>query len=62
MKTTIEIKKKVVFEFETADDWEPGKDACWTDCPFSILLKLGESCPCVNKVRSVDRPVCPFTK
>lgn len=62
MKTTIETKKKVIFEFETADDWEPGKDACWTDCPFAILLKLGESCPCVNKVRSVDRPVCPFTK
>lgn len=62
MKTTIEAKKKVIFEFETESDWEPGKDACWTGCPFAILLKVGQICPCVNRVRSVDGPVCPFTK
>lgn len=46
---------KYTFGFSATDDWVPGESACWTDCPFSILLDLGSRCKCV-----VGKAVCPF--
>lgn len=46
---------KHTFEFETRDDWTPSESACWVECPFSLLIKLGERC------RFLDEEVkCPF--
>ena len=44
-----------VFEFETDEDWTPGKTACWIDCPFSFMIKLGNRCICLD-----SEIKCPF--
>lgn len=48
-------KVKHTFEFETDEDWIPGEAACWTGCPFSFMIRLGDSCICLD-----DRVKCPF--
>ena len=52
-------KVKHIFEFETDDDWTPGRECCWFDCPFSRLIPLGKRCIylCVNDNKQSD---CPF--
>ena len=45
------------FRFKTSADWEPGKTACWTDCPFSFNINLGDSCKCLKTDIK-----CPFIK
>lgn len=54
-KLTKEECVKHTFEFETKDNWTPSKGACWAECPFSLLIKLGERC------KFLDGEVkCPF--
>ena len=48
-------KVKYAFEFETDDYWVPGEDACWVDCPFSVLIGLGHVCKCIK-----EKGLCPF--
>ena len=43
------------FEFKTDTDWYPAESGCWTDCPFSSLINLSESCKCLH-----GTPKCPF--
>lgn len=37
-------KVKYRFEFEVSDNWKAGESACWTECPFSPLIRLGNTC------------------
>lgn len=46
---------KYTFEFAATDDWAPGDGACWTDCPFSVLIGLGNMCKCIE-----GKALCPF--
>lgn len=43
------------FLFTTEEDWTPGENACWADCPFSFLIPLGETCRALKG----EYP-CPF--
>lgn len=51
-------KVRHTFLFETSDDWNPNKPYCWGECPFSMNIKLGESC----RYKSEDLLTCPFVK
>lgn len=31
------------FIFETSDDWKPNETCCWSECPFSMNIKLGDT-------------------
>lgn len=46
---------KYAFEFNANDDWDPGGIACWTNCPFSILINPGDVCNCIKR-----KALCPF--
>ena len=52
--------KKVtrVFLFETSKGWKPSAPACWTECPFSLMLKWGETCKFIQDTNSP----CPLKK
>lgn len=50
---------KHIFEFETNDDWIPGESACWTECPFSFNIRVGEMCRCVKHNARIE---CPFNR
>lgn len=52
-----EQKMKHYYRLETPEDWQPGHGACWTDCPFSFLIDLGNSC---KAVRPETKYKCPF--
>ena len=49
-------KVKHTFEFETSDDWSPSTGLCWTECPFSALIPLGNICDFLI----IDGMRCPF--
>lgn len=51
-------KVRHTFIFKTSDDWSPSKPYCWAECPFSMNIKLGESC----RYKSEDLLECPFIK
>lgn len=48
-------KVKHTFEFETYEDWVPETSGCWTECPFSFLIDLGDYCKCLDGLIT-----CPF--
>ena len=48
-------KVRYAFDFLADDDWVPGGGACWTDCPFSVLIGLGGRCRCTE-----GKALCPF--
>lgn len=53
-------KIKHTFEFYTTPEWHPGTSACWTDCPFSFNIALGEACACLSpEYKKIE---CPFVK
>ncbi len=49
-------KVEHIFKFETDEDWIPGEAACWTNCPFAFMIKLGNYCVCLD-----SNIKCPFT-
>ena len=57
--TIYKAEKKIVehtFKFKTDKNWIPGVGMCWTGCPFSMLVGLGEIC------KFVDSGECPFER
>lgn len=48
-------KVEHIFKFETDEDWIPGEAACWTNCPFAFMIKLGNYCVCLD-----GNIKCPF--
>lgn len=60
-KECMAFKKEITsvrhtFEFYAPEDWIPDSPACWTHCPFSLNIKLGETC----KYRTNNS--CPFNE
>ena len=52
--------KKHTLEFTTPDDWKPMTDAaCWTECPFARLTKLGHECRAREAYRKDGLVICP---
>lgn len=50
-------------EFETSDDWNLMRSpVCWSECPFSILIKLGESCNARDIYEKRGEILCPVIK
>ena len=49
-------KVEHIFFFTADKDWEPDTDGCWTDCPFSYLIRYGHQC----KFRLDSSKNCPF--
>lgn len=51
---------KYVLEFVSPDDWKPMiEDACWVDCPFSILTSLGHVCRAKQYYDKCGEIICP---
>lgn len=49
--------KTVIFEFETNINWKPACGFCWANCPFAILIPLGETCRFITDDKIIK---CPF--
>lgn len=50
---------KYVLEFEAPDDWKPLEDACWVNCPFSLLTPLGQMCKAKKFYDVYGDVICP---
>lgn len=46
------------FKFKTSANWKPLSPLCWTECPFSFNIHLGDNCRCLDKKNAHE---CPFT-
>lgn len=49
-------------KFEVSDDWKPLEPACWTECPFACLTKLGHECRARKAYREDKLMICPVMK
>ena len=55
--------KKHTLEFATSDDWKPLiEPACWTECPFACLTKLGHECKAREVYRKDGLMICPVVR
>ena len=55
--------KKHTIEFTTPDDWKPMvESACWTECPFAYLTKLGYECEARKAYRKDGLVICPVAR
>ena len=55
--------KKHTLEFTTPDDWKPMiEPACWTECPFACLTKLGHECRAREAYRKDKLEICPVVR
>ena len=55
--------KKHTLEFTTPDDWKPMiVPACWTECPFACLTKLGHECRAREAYRKDGLVICPVIR
>lgn len=55
--------KKHTLEFTTHDDWKPMiEPACWTECPFACLTKLGNECRAREAYRKDELIICPVVR
>lgn len=48
-------KAKHTFTFETDIYWKPTGTACWSGCPFSFFIGIGNHCICLD-----GKYKCPF--
>ena len=54
---------KHTLEFTTPDDWKPMvESACWTECPFACLTKLGNECIARGAYRKDELIICPVVR
>lgn len=52
-----------ILKFETPDDWRPMTEAaCWTECPFACLTKLGHECRAREAYRKDGLVICPVIR
>ena len=52
-----------ILKFETPDDWKPMTEAaCWTECPFACLTKLGHECRAREAYRKDGLVICPVIR
>ncbi len=52
-----------ILKFETPDDWKPMTEAaCWTECPFACLTKLGHECIAREAYRKDRLVICPVIR
>ena len=50
-------------EFETTDDWNPMREpTCWSECPFSILIGLGQTCKARDIYEKRGEIICPVIR
>ena len=55
--------KEHILKFETPDDWRPMTEAaCWTECPFACLTKLGHECKAREVYRKDGLVICPVVR
>ena len=55
--------KKHTLEFSTPDDRKPMiAPACWTECPFACLTKLGHECKAREVYRKDGLIICPVVR
>lgn len=54
--------KKHTLEFTTPDDWKPLEPACWTECPFACLTRLGHECRARKAYRKDNLMICPVVR
>ena len=52
-----------MLKFESPDDWRPMTEAaCWTECPFACLTKLGHECRAREAYRKDGLVICPVIR
>lgn len=56
-KITSTINRVVKLEFEVSDNWQPGQNGCWNECPFSIMIPLDTTCRFIDNNFDFK---CPF--